>query len=61
MRIALGMTTDALRARVKRRQIPFVRVGRRVYFTPEQLQAWIAERSMVLAAGQSSTMRGIQK
>ena len=37
----LGWTVPALRARVYRREIPFIRVGRRVYFSKPQLERWL--------------------
>jgi hypothetical protein len=43
---ALSMTEDALRHRVRRRQIPFVRIGSRIYFEPERLRAWVAQQQV---------------
>jgi hypothetical protein len=39
------MTVRALRARVGRRQIPIVRIGRRVFVDARRLDDWIAENS----------------
>jgi hypothetical protein len=41
----LGMSERALRARIWRRQIPVVRIGRRVFLDRNQLNRWIAENS----------------
>ena len=40
----IGLSVAALRMRVHRRQIPFVRVGRSIYFAPEQIERWITQR-----------------
>jgi hypothetical protein len=45
----LDMSRPALRARVRRRQIPFIKVGRRIYFNIDQLRSWIAERTQSAA------------
>ena len=37
----LGITSRALRARQGRRQIPFLRVGGRIYFRRAQLDQWV--------------------
>jgi hypothetical protein len=34
----------ALRGRVRRKQIPFLRIGQRIYFSPEHLRKWLAAR-----------------
>jgi excisionase family DNA binding protein len=44
----LGWTVPALRSRVQRREVPYVRVGRRVFFEPTQLREWI--RPMLAAS-----------
>jgi excisionase family DNA binding protein len=41
----LDMSPGALRGRVQRREIPVVRVGRRVFFDRQRLEAWIRERT----------------
>jgi hypothetical protein len=41
----LDMSRPALRARVRRRQVPFIKLGRRVYFNVEQLRAWLMEQT----------------
>lgn len=41
----LGMTERALRARVTRKQIPIVRIGRRVFVDARRLDDWIAQNS----------------
>jgi excisionase family DNA binding protein len=38
----LGMTQDALRARIKRRVVPFRRLGGRVIFLRSELEQYIA-------------------
>lgn len=45
----LDMSKPALRARVRRRQVPFIKLGRRVYFNVEQLRTWLAERTQSAA------------
>jgi excisionase family DNA binding protein len=38
----LGRTVPALRAMIHRREIPFKRIGRRVFFELKELDRWIA-------------------
>jgi hypothetical protein len=40
----LGITRLALRGRVRRRQIPFLRIGRKTYFNPKRLRQWLDGR-----------------
>jgi len=43
----LGLTESALRAMVQRRQVPFVRTGKRqVRFDVVRLDRWIEERTV---------------
>lgn len=47
----LGTTPDALRKLVQRRQIPFMRQGKRTLrFDIRQLDAWIADRTTQAAS-----------
>lgn len=45
----LGITVGALAARRKRRQIPYVQVGRRVMYDVRQLDRWIESRTVPAA------------
>lgn len=43
----LGLSETALRSKVQRREIPFVRVGKRqLRFDIRQLERWIEERTI---------------
>lgn len=51
----LGMTTAALRARIRRRQIPIVRIGGRIYLDPDAIERWIKDNSEpAIAASRSA-------
>lgn len=41
----LGMTKGALTMRVYRKQVPFLRVGRRMFFDVEAIDAWIQKQT----------------
>lgn len=46
----LGLTEVALRSKVQRREVPFVRVSKRqLRFDVRQLDEWIAERTVEAA------------
>lgn len=41
----IGRTQDAIRGLVKRRQIPHVKIGRRVQFDKEAVDKWVQRHS----------------
>ena len=43
--IYLGRTVDGVRGLVKRRQVPVIRLGRKVQFDKEALDRWIQRHS----------------
>jgi hypothetical protein len=45
----LGWTESALRGRVRRRQIPFIKIGQTLYFSPDKLKAWLESRATTAA------------
>ena len=44
--LRLGVTEACIRRMVYERRIPFLKVGRCVRFSPEQIDRWLSERSV---------------
>ncbi len=42
----LCMSVHALRKRIANREVPFVRIGRRIYFDRSDLRDWIEDRKV---------------
>lgn len=42
----LNMTAHGLYKMVERRQVPFVRIGRLIFFDPKSLDTWIQENTI---------------
>jgi len=52
--VLLGLSLPTLRRMTAARAVPFVRIGSRVLFEPESLQAYIAERRVPSNAAKAS-------
>jgi len=41
LKICPGLTRGSLEWLIRTRQIPIVRIGKRIYFSPDEIRAWI--------------------